>query len=140
MLLLIPPVLFAFALTDIKLKWSRSNHVVLGHSTYHKLSQQFHVADHVPGTDRLCPSFLLFTGHLCQHSRKTLQDAEGERRERERGGKEELHLNGAMKSKVRMIKSSPLNQATPQKRSLVCYHCHYNSCCALVTIQTATNL
>ena len=59
----------------------------------------------------------------------------GERRERERGGKEELHLNGAMKSKVRMIKSlSPLNQATPQKRSLICYHWHCYSCCALITI------
>ena len=110
MSLLIHPILFSFALTDIK---NGPGHItVLGHTqhtTYHKLSQQFHVADHVPGTDRLCPSFLLFPGHLRHHSRKTLQDAEGERRER---GREELCLNGAMKSKVRMIKS-----LSPQKPS-----------------------
>ena len=61
-----------FALTDTKMTQVTSLRVRTD-STYHKLSQQFHVADHIPAVDRLCLSFFLSAAHLNQHSRKTLQ-------------------------------------------------------------------
>ena len=51
-----------------------------------------------------------------------------------------LHLN-VQWSKVHMIKLlSPWYQAMPSKISLVCCRWRCYSCCALITIQTATNL
>ena len=61
-----------FALTDTKMTQVTSLRVRT-HSTYHKLSQQFHAADHIPAVDWLCLSFFLSAAHLNQHSRKTLQ-------------------------------------------------------------------
>ena len=46
----------------------------------------------------------------------------------------------AMKSKVHMIKSYHHSTKLYRKISLVCCHWHCYSCCALVTIQMATNL
>ena len=39
----------------------------------------------------------------------------------------------------RLVRLSPQYQAIPKKITLVCCHQHCYSCCALVTIQTATN-